>query len=84
MWRKYFTFIKLIPGKVVVHGHGTIDFSQDNLSLELVVKLFENDFPYLQITEEGREKFYGIKPKRKRKANTSEKPTRKNRGNKSE
>ena len=62
MWRKYFKFIKLVPGKVVVPKHGTIDFSKDNLSLDLLKTLYEKKFPYLEITPEGKQKFYGIEP----------------------
>ena len=61
MWQKYFKFIKLVPGKVVVPSHGTIDFSKDNLPLELLKTLHEKKFPYLKITELGKEKLYGIK-----------------------
>lgn len=62
MWRKYFNFIKLVPGKVVVPKHGTIDFSKDNLSLDLLKSLYENKFRYLEITAEGNKYFYGIEP----------------------
>ncbi len=61
MWHKYFKFIKLVPGKVVVPKHGTIDFSKDNLSVDLVKTLYENKFPYLEITDLGKSKLYGIK-----------------------
>ena len=61
MWQKYFKFIKLEPGKVVVPKYGTIDFSKDNLSLDLLKTLHENNFPYLKITKLGKEKLYGIK-----------------------
>ena len=72
MWRKYFKFIKLVPGRVKVKGHGVIDFSKDNLSIELLKTLHDNKFPYLKLTEEGKEKLYGIqKPKSKQKKNTS-------------
>ena len=62
MWHKYFNFIKLVPGKVVVPKHGTIDFSRDNLPLDLLKTLYEKKFPYLEITPEGKQKFYGIEP----------------------
>jgi hypothetical protein len=60
MWQKYFKFIKLVPGKVVVPGHGTIDFSKDNLPLDLLKTLHENKFPYLEITDEGKKELYGM------------------------
>ena len=59
MWKKYFRVVKLVPGQVVVPGYGTIDFSKDNISVEVCQKLFESDFPYLAITEEGKNFLYG-------------------------
>ncbi len=59
MWKKYFKVVKLVPGQVVVPGYGTIDFSKDNISVEVCQKLFESDFPYLAITEEGKNFLYG-------------------------
>lgn len=70
MWRDYFKFIKLVPGKVKIQGYGTIDFSKDNLSVDLLKTLYDNKFPYLKLTELGKEKLYGIKTKKtKRKSN---------------
>lgn len=60
MWRDYFKFIKLVPGKVKVQGYGIIDFSKDNLSVDLLKTLHDNKFPYLKLTELGKEKLYGI------------------------
>jgi hypothetical protein len=59
MWKKYFKVVKLVPGEVVVPGYGTIDFSKDNISVEVCCKLFESDFPNLAITEEGKNFLYG-------------------------
>jgi hypothetical protein len=59
MWKKYFKVVKLVPGEVVVPGYGTINFSKDNISVEVCQKLFESDFPYLAITEEGKDFLYG-------------------------
>ncbi len=59
MWKKYFRVVKLVPGEVVVPGYGTIDFSKDNISVEVCLKLVESDFPYLAITEEGKNFLYG-------------------------
>ncbi len=59
MWKKYFKVVKLVPGEVVVPGYGTIDFSKDNISVEVCQKLFESDFPNLAITEEGKNFLYG-------------------------
>lgn len=59
MWKKYFKVVKLVPGEVVVPGFGTLDFSKDNISVKVCQKLFESDFPYLAITEEGKDFLYG-------------------------
>ena len=59
MWKKYFKIIKIVPGEVVVPGYGKMDFSNDNISVEVCRELFENDFPYLAITAEGRDFLYG-------------------------
>lgn len=61
MWRKYFNFVKLVPGRVVVQGHGEIDFSRDDIPVELCMKLYESDFMYLEITELGKTELYGLK-----------------------
>ena len=62
MWQKYFKVVKIVPGRVVIPGHGTVDFSNENLPLELIKELYENDLPYLDITPEGKEVIYNIKP----------------------
>lgn len=59
MWKKYFKVVKLVPGEVVVPGYGIIDFSKDNISVEVCQNLIESDFPYLAITEEGKNFLYG-------------------------
>jgi hypothetical protein len=59
MWKRYFTFIKLVPGRVVTPRFGTIDFSSDNIPLETIKTLYEHGFPYLQITEQGKAELYG-------------------------
>ena len=62
MWKLYFNFIKLKPGRVITSLCGEIDFSRDNIPIEIVKKLYESDFPYLEITEEGKKVLYGIEP----------------------
>ena len=62
MWKKYFKFIKLQPGRVITPLFGELDFSQDNIPVEKIRELYENDFPYLQITPEGMKELYGEKP----------------------
>lgn len=61
MWKNYFKFIKLRPGRVVTQQFGEIDFSSDKIPLETVKTLYESDFPYLEITEEGKAELYGMK-----------------------
>lgn len=70
MWRDYFKLIKLRPGKVITFLCGEVDFSKDNLSIEVLKKLYESDFPYLQITQLGKKELYGILEK----SETLEKP----------
>jgi hypothetical protein len=62
MWRHYFKFVKLQPGRVVTALFGLIDFREDNIPLEKIKALYESDFPYLQITEAGKTELYGITP----------------------
>jgi hypothetical protein len=61
MWRKYFILKNYVPGKVIVHGFGELDFSGD-VPVETCKKLYENDWPNLDITPEGEKVLYGIKP----------------------
>jgi hypothetical protein len=58
MWTEYFNFIKLRRGRVIVPFHGEIDFSRDNIPLEICKELFEKGFPYLELTEIGKKEFY--------------------------
>ena len=60
MWKRYFKFIKLKPGKVVTAQFGEIDFSADNIGIEIIQALYENGFPYLEITAEGRTALYPV------------------------
>lgn len=60
MWKLYFKFKKLKPGKVVTALFGEIDFSADNIGIEIIKALYENGFPYLEITEVGKAEIYGI------------------------
>lgn len=60
MWRRYFKLVKLVPGKVIVQGYGTLDFAGD-VPLETCKALYETDFEFLEITELGKKELYGIK-----------------------
>jgi hypothetical protein len=62
MWKLYFNFIKLKPGRVITSQGGDIDFRSDNISIETIKKLYESNFPYLEITELGKKELYGIDP----------------------
>ena len=62
MWTKYFKLVKVRPGRIITPSHGELDFSRDNIPVETCKQLFEADFPYLEITEEGKKEFYGIVP----------------------
>ncbi|MDP3643065.1 MAG: hypothetical protein Q8S54_07730 [Bacteroidota bacterium] len=58
MWTKYFNFIKLRRGRVIVPIHGEIDFSRDDIPIETCQELFDKGFPYLELTEIGKEELY--------------------------
>ena len=73
MWKRYFKFVKLRPGRVVTALFGEIDFSSDNIALEKIKELYEADFPYLEITEEGQAELYG-KPEQLPEPTTGVKP----------
>lgn len=60
MWQEYFRLVKLKPGKVVTALLGEIDFSNDSVPIEKIKLLYENGFPYLEITDEGKAQLYGI------------------------
>jgi len=59
MWRRYFK-LKLVPGVVITKKFGRIDFRMDDLRIENLLELYEDDFPYLELTNEGRARFYGV------------------------
>ena len=54
--------VKVRRGRLITPRHGEIDFSRDDIPVETCKELFEEDFPYLEITEEGKRELYGIKP----------------------
>ena len=51
-----------MPGRVITSLFGDIDFNSDNINIETIKKLYETDFPYLEITELGKKELYGIDP----------------------
>ena len=48
-----------MPGRVDTALLGMIDFSNPDIPVEKIQKLYENDFPYLEITPEGEKHLYG-------------------------
>ena len=60
MWTDYFNFIKLRRGRVITPSHGEIDFSRDDIPVEVCKELFDKGFPYLELTEVGKKELYWI------------------------
>ena len=60
MWTQYFNFIKLRRGRVIVPFHGEIDFSRDDIPLKICKELFDKGFPYLELTELGKQELVRI------------------------
>lgn len=58
MWTRYFNFIKLRRGRVIVPIYGEIDFSRDDIPLEICKELYEKGFPYMELTELGKQELY--------------------------
>ena len=58
IWTDYFTLVGVVPGRIVVCGHGTLDFSDGSLPVEKIRMLFEGGFPYLKVTPLGEDTFY--------------------------
>ena len=81
MWKRYFKFIKLKPGKVVTAQFGEIDFSADTIGIEIIQALYENGFPYLEITEQGKAELYGAESTRKKAARSKNQSGLKNQAN---
>jgi hypothetical protein len=75
MWKTYFKFVKLEPGRVVTAMFGELDFSADDIGIEIIKALYESGFPYLEITEVGKAEMYGIESTINRDI-AIEKPTR--------
>jgi hypothetical protein len=60
MWKTYFKFVKLKPGRVVTALFGELDFSADDIGIEIIQALYESGFTYLEITEEGKAEMFGV------------------------
>ena len=59
MWKKYFRF-KLVPGVIITRQFGRVDFRDPNIPVEHIQRLYEDDFPYIEITDDGLRELYGI------------------------
>ena len=59
MWRRLFIF-KAVPGIIINPRYGRIDFRRDDLPVDMLQDLYENDFPYLELTPAGKQELYGI------------------------
>lgn len=75
MWMEYFKVVKIKPGRVNTALFGLLDFTNPNIPLEKITELYESDFPYLEITEKGKEALYGVPAPAKAEAKTP-KPVR--------
>lgn len=59
MWKAHFKVVGIVPGEVIIPGYGKIDFKSESLSEDMCLELVENDFPYLAMTNDGKDFFYG-------------------------
>jgi hypothetical protein len=50
IWTDFVNLIKALSGRIVTPRFGTLDFSDSGLAVEKLQALFDDDFPYLQIT----------------------------------
>jgi len=73
MWKKYFKVVEIVPGPVIIQGIGEVDFASDDIPVETCKKLFENDCRFLKITDQGKEKLYGVKVEQAKPKNTKRK-----------
>lgn len=48
-----------MPGRIKTPRHGIIDLSRDDLNIDTLKELYEEDWPYIQITSEGMIELYG-------------------------
>jgi len=62
MWRKYFNIKGIKPGPVVYPApFNKIDFRSENLNPDTLFAIYEAGHPYLVLTDEGFEHYYGDK-----------------------
>jgi hypothetical protein len=61
IWTKYFKTTNLTPPRLLVRGKGIVDFSKKEIDLKVLFQIWESGLPYLELTDEGKNKFLGIK-----------------------
>ncbi len=81
IWTDYFNLIKVLPGRIVTPRFGTLDFGDLSLPVEKVLALYEDGFPYLELTALGKEALrplsepadpgQGIEPEQQKPAKTT-------------
>jgi hypothetical protein len=60
MWKKLFKLKGIRPGEVIFPRFGKIDFRREDLDPDLLLKIWEDDHRYLEMTEEGEKHFFGL------------------------
>jgi len=66
-WKTYFKPTAKCPAKLVLADNRKLDFTSDKTTDDIIASMLEvaeGNLPYLEITDAGKEKFYGIKPKK--------------------
>jgi hypothetical protein len=48
MWQRKYKLVGIQPGRIFHPKYGYVDFSRDDLSVEICDKLFEEGCPYLE------------------------------------
>jgi hypothetical protein len=61
-WKRYFKVTDKAPARLVVRTRTVVDFNSDKNDEKLMLEIWEGNLPYLEITEEGKRHFLGIKP----------------------
>jgi hypothetical protein len=58
MWKKYFNIKGIKPGEVQYPApFGRVDFRNENLDPNLLLKICEKKLPYIELSEEGKKHF---------------------------
>ncbi len=60
IWSECFKLIKVKPGRIVTLRFGPLDFADPGLPIDKCQALFEDDFPYLEITKAGMDALYPV------------------------